>query len=100
MFGPGFGADAEGAPGRKLTRSKVKKMGQEEDATVLPRWHEADGKGDTKSLDRFGQRNLYLVVKSKGEKGEDVWKFPEGAMQPGELLHEVRFLCIARKDGC
>ena len=90
MFGRGFGADGKDAPGAGLTVEDVKKMGQEEDDTVLSRWHEADEKGDAKSLDRYGQRNLYLIVRSKGENGEEVWKFPEGEIRPSELLHEVR----------
>lgn len=91
MFGRGFGADRKDAPGQGLTNEDVKKMGQEEDDTVLGRWHEADEKGDVKSLDRYGQRNLYLVVRSQTQAGE-VWKFPEGEIQPGELLHEVCFV--------
>lgn len=74
-------------------------MGQEEDDTVLERWHEADEKGDVKSLDRYGQRNLYLVVRSQTQGG-DVWKFPEGEIQPGELLHEVCFVSLWSEDVC
>lgn len=99
MFGRGFGADGKDAPGSGVSNEDVRKMGQEEDETVLGRWHEADEKGDVKSLDRFGQRNLYLVVRSKGQQdGKEVWKFPEGEMRPGELLHEVCF-CFRRLCG-
>ena len=55
----------------------------------LSRVHEADTKNDLKNLNRRGQRNLYLMLCTK-EDGRDVWRFPTGAVQRGELLHVVR----------
>jgi large subunit ribosomal protein L46 len=55
---------------------------------VMPRKHESDLKIDVKSLDRRGSRNLYLLLKTKdGEK--EVWRFPQGIVQRGALLHQV-----------
>ena len=55
---------------------------------VMPRKHESDLKIDVKSLDRRGSRNLYLLLKTKdGEK--EVWRFPQGIVQRGDLLHQV-----------
>jgi large subunit ribosomal protein L46 len=67
---------------------------QEEDEESMPRVHPTDTKGDTRSLDRKGQRNLYLLVKTR-QGGKDVWAFPQGDVAKGELLHEVRVsLCV------
>ncbi len=55
----------------------------------MPREHEADRTGDVHSLDRNGERNVYLLVKSKDERGKEVWRFPQGAVEGDELLHEV-----------
>lgn len=60
----------------------------EEPVTLMPRKSEADWKGDVKSLNRKGDRNLYLVVKSP-ESGKEVWKFPQTELVGEELLHEV-----------
>ena len=61
----------------------------------MPRRTEADEKGDVKSLDRKGHRNLYLLIKKS--KGRDDWKLPGGIMgaESHELLHEVR-ICSQR----
>jgi len=61
---------------------------QEEDEESMPRVHPTDTKGDTRSLDRKGQRNLYLLVKTR-QGGKDVWAFPQGDVAKGELLHEA-----------
>jgi len=56
----------------------------------MPRVHPSDTKGDVTSLDRMGQRNLYLLIKSKDDGDEkEVWKFPQGGLEKGELLHEA-----------
>ena len=64
------------------------RLKDEEDEKLMPRWTEADEKNDLKSLERKGERNLYLLVRCKpGEKYE--WRFPQGDVQDNELLHEV-----------
>lgn len=79
-FGEGFDGE-EGA-------EKLEDVPSEEDeVNFLSREHEADRKGDVKDLNRQGERNLYLLVKSK-EGGS--WRFPvwnAGLEQP---LHKVR----------
>jgi large subunit ribosomal protein L46 len=87
-FGPGFGADHPRAPGAGVSAQDLKKFGRDEDETSAPRVHASDASGDVKSLDRKGQRNLYLVIKQKAD-ADAVWKFPETAVAPKELLHEV-----------
>ena len=50
------------------------------------RFTEADKRKDSHSLDRRGERNLYLVTKSE----EGLWSFPRSAIKKGEFLHQVR----------
>ncbi len=61
----------------------------EEDEASMPRRTSADESKDAKSLDRHGSRNLYLLVRGSATD-EDEWRFPEGYVESGELLHEVR----------
>jgi len=70
----------------------------EEQYQIISRITEADRLNDTKSLNRKGERNLYLVIK-RG-KGMNQWVLPGGLMglQEGELLHEVSFALFALKD--
>ena len=63
----------------------------------MPRVHEADIKNDVKSLDRQGERNLYLLVHGKNAAGEDVWRFPQTELVGEELLHEVGYNFISSK---
>ena len=95
-FGREFGADSRNAPGAKLTAEDLKKFGQAEDESTVSRKHASDETGDVKSLDRKGQRNLYLLVQRK-ENGRDVWGFPQGKVEEGELLHQVRLCRIITK---
>jgi large subunit ribosomal protein L46 len=95
-FGPGFGADHPLAPGAGLTAQDLKKFGRDEDETPAPRVHASDVHGDVKSLDRKGQRNLYLLIQQRTDLDAattptptTVWKFPEIAVADNELLHEV-----------
>ena len=60
----------------------------EEEEKPMPRRTEADEKRDVKSLERYGSRNLYLLVKGlPGDRYQ--WRFPKGYVEAGELLHEV-----------
>ncbi|KAF8556918.1 hypothetical protein OG21DRAFT_1505952, partial [Imleria badia] len=52
----------------------------------MPRVHKADEANDLKNLNRRGQRNLYLLLKTR-EDGKDVWRFPQGNIQKDEFLH-------------
>jgi len=72
-----------------VTAQDLKKFGRDEDETPAPRLHASDTNGDVKSLDRKGQRNLYLLIQQKTD-ADVVWKFPETAVVGDELLHEVR----------
>lgn len=88
--------EAFGGPGRSVddsalsaTKEVLEVLGEEEAVKPMPRVHEADVKGDVKSLDRKGERNLYLLVLSKNANGKEVWRFPQGDVQAGELLHDV-----------
>ncbi|KAI0822610.1 39S mitochondrial ribosomal protein L46-domain-containing protein [Trametes gibbosa] len=64
-------------------------MGEEPVEPPAPRVHESDNTGDVKSLDRKGERNLYLLVRGKDHTGKQVWRFPQGGLQEGELLHKA-----------
>ena len=52
----------------------------------MPRETEADRTNDVKSLDRKGDRNLYLVLKKQADSS---WRLPQGRAAPGEALHVV-----------
>ena len=88
-FGKPFGKPATDAEGN-VVGPTYEDIGSQEDEESMPRLSAADTQGDIKSLDRKGQRNLYLLIKAKSEEeGKEVWKFPEGGLQKGGLLHEV-----------
>ncbi|KAN0128508.1 50S ribosomal subunit L30 [Lactarius tabidus] len=103
-FGPGFGADHPLAPGAGVSAQDLKKFGRDEDETPAPRVHASDENGDLKSLDRKGQRNLYLLVKQTTDAANTTWRFPESEVTTsGELLHEsaardLRGLCGEAMD--
>jgi len=83
-FGKPYGLESD-AGGEKPTIGAQEGEGE----VIMPRRHEADIKNDVKSLDRKGQRNLYLLLKSTdGEK--TVWRFPQGAVERGDLLQQVQ----------
>jgi large subunit ribosomal protein L46 len=88
-FGKPFGMPAMDAEGNIVGPSYEDAGLQEEDEESMPRVHPADTKGDVRSLDRKGQRNLYLLIKSMSEDEKEVWKFPQGEVEKNELLHEV-----------
>ncbi|KZT26324.1 50S ribosomal subunit L30 [Neolentinus lepideus HHB14362 ss-1] len=66
--------------------SAVEALDREEEE-IIPRRGKADEINDVRSLDRKGERNLYLLLLKKSNS-EQVWRFPEGSLQKGELLHE------------
>lgn len=74
-------------------------MGEEHMDPPAPRTHEADNKGDVKSLDRLGERNLYLLVWGKDHTGKEVWRFPQGGLQDGELLHQAALRDLQTEAG-
>ncbi|KAI0273845.1 50S ribosomal subunit L30 [Gloeopeniophorella convolvens] len=86
-FGPGFGADHPLAPGAGVKAQDLRKFGRDEDEKPVPRLHPSDVSGDVKSLDRKGQRNLYLLIQ-QNVGAETLWKFPEAPVADNELLHE------------
>lgn len=59
------------------------------------RVHQADLDRDHKSLDRKGRRNIYLLLLANSQ-GQEAWRFPEGGLQKGELLHQVRRILSLR----
>jgi large subunit ribosomal protein L46 len=86
-FGRNFGADAPDAFAKPAPGSG---KAAEEPDVLAARRTEADEKGDVKSLDRHGQRTLYLVLMKK-VGGKDTWVLPTGEVKPKELLHEVSY---------
>ncbi|KAG6879042.1 hypothetical protein C0992_005667 [Termitomyces sp. T32_za158] len=59
-----------------------------EDNKLMPRVHEADTSRDYKSLDRKGKRNIYLLLQTLSD-GKEIWRFPQGGVEKGELLHQA-----------
>ncbi|KAF9808972.1 hypothetical protein IEO21_07661 [Rhodonia placenta] len=90
--GPRFGkgkepdGDSAAATAPSMVEEVVSTESGEE---CMPRIHEADIKGDVRSLDRQGERNLYLLLQGKDQSGRNVWRFPQGGIREGELLHEA-----------
>lgn len=76
-FGEGFESD-EG-------EEKVEDVPSEEDEVkVLPRLSDADRTGDLKSLNRYGDRSLYLLVKNVQS---ETWYFPHWSVGLSQPLH-------------
>ncbi|TBU28895.1 39S mitochondrial ribosomal protein L46-domain-containing protein [Dichomitus squalens] len=73
----------------QVSPDQADNMGEEPIEPPASRIHEADKKGDVKSLDRLGERNLYLLVRGKDDLGKEVWRFPQGPLQDGEFLHQA-----------
>lgn len=93
-FGPAFLPPEDVDPEKaEADRAAVEQLAQQEGEgeELASREHEADRTNDVKSLDRQGQRNLYLLL-SAFENGKQVWRFPQGPVEKGDLLHQVRRL--------
>jgi len=54
----------------------------------MPRVHTADTIRDLHSLDRKGKRNIYLLLLTNAQ-GKVMWRFPQGDVEKGELLHQA-----------
>ncbi len=80
----------------QVSTEQADNIGEEPMEPPAPRIHESDKKGDVKSLDRKGERNLYLLIRGKDHAGKEVWRFPQGGLQEGELLHQVCMRAIVR----
>ena len=93
-FGPAFLAEESVSEEKKAAdKAAVEQLslqeGEGED--LMPRTHSADVSNDVKSLDRRGKRNLYLLLRTS-QDGNDIWRFPQGDVEKGQLLHQVRSL--------
>lgn len=101
-FGPSFlpteEVDAERAEADKAAVEQLA-LQEGEGEELAPRTHASDRTNDVKSLDRKGQRNLYLLLLTE-ENGKNVWRFPQGGVEKGDLLHQVSlilyssFVCV------
>jgi large subunit ribosomal protein L46 len=90
------GGENEGAGGMG-TKSFAQQMAEEAELEEKPqsRVHRADVEGDVKSLDRLGERNLYLIVKQ-----DLVWTFPTGSAETEQVpLHEARCTIQSKESG-
>lgn len=83
-----FGAPFGMQTGETSEAEKLAEATMRDEEEAMPRVHEADINSDFKNLHRRGQRNLYLLLQ-KQENGMAVWKFPQGSVDRGELLHHV-----------
>ncbi|THV08045.1 hypothetical protein K435DRAFT_772355 [Dendrothele bispora CBS 962.96] len=87
-FGPTFGKEDDfdkerAAANRAAAQQLAEQEGESEE--MMPRVHPSDEARDYKSLDRKGKRNLYLLLKD----ANDAWRFPQGSVEKGELLHQA-----------
>ncbi|KAG2348577.1 hypothetical protein BDR05DRAFT_973629 [Suillus weaverae] len=83
-----FGAPFGMQTGETSEAEKLAEATMRDEEEAMPRVHEADINSDFKNLHRRGQRNLYLILQ-KQENGMVVWKFPQGSVDRGELLHHA-----------
>ena len=87
------GGEGEGAGGKSFAQQMAEEEELEE--KPQPRVHRADAECDVKSLDRLGERNLYLVVKQNS-----IWTFPTGSAEAEQVpLHKVRCTILSRESG-
>ncbi|KAF8894442.1 39S mitochondrial ribosomal protein L46-domain-containing protein [Infundibulicybe gibba] len=90
-FGPKF-SEAEVISAEKAAADKAAAdqlaLQEGEGEELMPRVHQADTDRDLKSLDRKGKRNIYLLLHATDGE-QDVWRFPEGGLEKGELLHQA-----------
>lgn len=90
-FGPTFGLDEfiskEKAAAEKAAADQLA-LQEGDTEELMPRVHISDTNRDFKSLDRKGKRNIYLLLRTT-EDGQDSWRFPEGGVEKGELLHQA-----------
>lgn len=90
-FGPSFGS-SEFVSAEKIAAEKAAEeqlaLQEGEGQNLMPRVHSADTNRDLKSLDRKGRRNIYLLLHTV-ENAKEVWRFPQGGVEKGELLHQV-----------
>ncbi|KAG6833495.1 hypothetical protein H0H87_006067 [Tephrocybe sp. NHM501043] len=91
-FGAKFQTEEEFVSKEKAAADKAAAdqlaMQEGEDNALMPRVHEADASRDCKSLDRKGKRNIYLLLQTKVDD-KKVWRFPQGGVEKGELLHQA-----------
>ncbi|KAK1229084.1 hypothetical protein PQX77_007900 [Marasmius sp. AFHP31] len=87
-FGPTFGIDDEldkekAAANQAAAEQLAEQEGENE--AMMPRVHPSDPARDTKSLDRKGKRNIYCLLQDI----DGAWRFPQGNLVKGELLHQA-----------
>jgi large subunit ribosomal protein L46 len=90
-FGPTFSMDEfiskEKAAAEKAAADQLA-LQEGDNEQLMQRVHVSDTNREFKSLDRKGKRNLYLLLRTT-ENGQDSWRFPEGGVEKGELLHQA-----------
>lgn len=90
-FGPTYAQDDyQDQAKEEADKAAVKLLAQQEGEgeSLAPREHPSDKSGDIKSLDRAGERNLYLLLRSR-DGDRDLWRFPQGGIEKGDFLHQV-----------
>jgi len=90
-FGPTFGQDEfvskEKAAAEKAAADQLALQEGNIDE-LMPRVHASDVNHEFKSLDRKGKRNIYLLLRTT-DNSRGSWRFPEGGVEKGELLHQA-----------
>jgi hypothetical protein len=73
---------------QKLAEAQLAEQEGEQEK-LMPREHPGEKRGALKSLNRQMMRNLYLLIQPNESR---IWRFPQGTLQDGELLHQVTCL--------
>ncbi|CCM03837.1 uncharacterized protein FIBRA_05986 [Fibroporia radiculosa] len=89
--GPQFrkGKDGDESVATSAPEDSLAIVSEQKEEDSAPRIHESDRTGNVRSLDRQGERNLYLLLQIKSQAGANIWRFPQGGLQSGEPLHEA-----------
>ncbi|RDB21361.1 54S ribosomal protein L17, mitochondrial [Hypsizygus marmoreus] len=91
-FGPKFNKEEEFVSKEKAAADKAAAdqlaLQEGETEELMPRVHVADTNRDLKSLDRKGKRNIYILLQTK-QDSKYIWRFPQGGVEKGELLHQA-----------
>jgi large subunit ribosomal protein L46 len=90
-FGPTFGLEEfvskEKAAAERAAADQLALQEGDPDE-LMPRIHASDANRESRSLDRKGKRNIYLLLRTT-DNDRGSWRFPEGGVEKGELLHQA-----------
>ena len=94
--GKGKKDQSQAAASPSVNEEELEELEQLEEEPPADRISEADKTGDVKSLNRKGDRNLYLLVKTVQDSKH--WSFPQGPLEEEEPLHRVSISLVSSRE--